>query len=151
MFTMVQKWLRASLFAAAGVLAVVLSFGATTSAEDKKTDKKGEKEPTIKEIMVKGHKGADAYLSKIGASAKGGKWEDAQEAAKGLAYFGETLVKLEPAKGDKKSWEPLAKQYADETKAVLKATEDKDAKATAAALGAIGKSCMPCHKAHKGK
>jgi hypothetical protein len=140
---MLRKFIRAGLFAALGLMAVVLAYGAGFAADDKKE----EKVPTISEIMTKGHKGTDAYIAKIRSEAKGEKWDDAKEHAKTLAFFGENLGKNKPPKGDEKSWKTLTEKYADTTKAVLKATEDKDAKAVNKALGAI--NCGECHKAHK--
>jgi cytochrome c556 len=146
MGSMSGKWVRAAVFAALGVGVAVLSVDAGATAAQK-GDK--DKTPTISEIMTKGHKGTDAYLAKIGSAAKGGKWDDAKEAAKGLNYFGETLVKLTPTKGDKASWEKMAKKYGENTKAVYDAVEKKDAAATQAGLKAIQGSCGGCHKAHK--
>jgi len=143
-----SRWLRYSLLAALGAAAIAISAAAPASADDKD---KNEKLPTIKEIMKKGHNGTDAYLAKIAAEAKAGKWDDAQADAKGLAYFGESLGKLTPPKGDKKSWEGLTKKYATATEAVKKGADDKDAKAIDTAIGTIKKSCGACHKAHKGK
>lgn len=136
-----RQVLRAAVCAALGVAVVTLSAGSAPTAD--------EKTPTIKEIMTQGHKGTDAFLAKIGKEAKGGKWDDAQSHAKALAVFGEALGKNKPPKGDEKSWEAMAKKYHDNTQAVLKATEKKDAAATDKALKAIGASCGGCHKAHK--
>jgi cytochrome c556 len=141
-----SKWVRFSLVAALGAAAIAISAAAPASADDK-----DEKLPTIKEIMKKGHNGTGAYLAKIAAEAKAGKWEDAQSDAKGLAYFGESLGKLTPPKGDKKSWEGLSKKYAAATAAVKKGADDMDAKAVDAGIGMIKKSCGACHGAHKGK
>jgi len=140
------RQLRFALMAAFSAAVVGLAVDGSNAADDKKKD---EKLPTIKEIMKKGHGGTDAYLAKIAAEAKGGKWEDAQADAKGLAYFGESLGKLEPPKGDAKSWEALTKKYAEATAAVKKGADDKDAKAVDAALGLIKKSCGACHGKHK--
>ncbi len=144
---MLRKIIRSTLFAALGVVAMLLAYGTVATANPE--DKKDEKVPTISEIMTKGHKGTDAYLAKIGSAAKGEKWDDAKEYAKALALFGENLGKNKPPKGEDKSWETLTKKYAENTKAVLKGVEDKDADKTKSALGAIGKSCGECHKAHK--
>jgi hypothetical protein len=140
---MLRKLIRASLSAALGLMAIVLAVGATASAEDKKD----EKVPTISEIMLKGHKGTDAYIAKIKGAVKDGKWEDAEEYAKTLAVFGENLGKNKPPKGEAASWEKLTKKYAENTKLVHKGTKDKDAKAVNKGLGGI--NCMECHKAHK--
>jgi hypothetical protein len=142
---MLRKFLKVSLSGALGALALVLTLAATGGAQEKK-DAKDEKVTTIKEIMQKGHKGTDAFIAKIKSEAKEGKWDDAQAHAKALAVFGEHLGKNKPAKGDEKSWETLSKKYAESTKAALKATEDKDAKAVDKALMI---NCMECHKAHR--
>ncbi len=144
---MLRKYIRASLFAAFGMLAMLLAYGASATAEEK--DKKDEKLPEISEIMKKGHDKTDGYIAKVRGAAKDGKWEDAQKYAKTLAFFGEHLGKNKPPKGDEKSWETLTKKYNENTKAVQKATDAKDAAQTKTALGAIGKSCGECHKSHK--
>jgi hypothetical protein len=142
---MLRKFLKVTLSGALGALALVLAMSAT-SAQEKK-DKKDDKAPTIKEIMQKGHKGTDAYIGKVRAAAKDGKWDDAKEPAKALAFFGEHLGKNKPAKGDAASWEKLSKKYAESTKAVEKAVDAKDAKAVNKALDAI--NCKECHSVHR--
>jgi cytochrome c556 len=138
---MVRKMLRAGVVAALGMVAVMAGYGVATSADDKV--------PDISEIMLKGHKGTDAFLTKLRADVKGQKWEDAATNAKALNVFGEALGKNKPPKGDEKSWKALTDKYAANTKAVLAGVEKKDAKAATAALTAIGNSCGGCHKAHK--
>ncbi len=143
---MLRKCIRASLFAALGMMAMLLAYGsvATATAQDKKKD---EKLPDISEIMKKGHDKTDGYIAKIKEATKDGKWEDAQKYAKTLAFFGENLGKNKPAKGEAESWKKLTDKYHTNTKAVLKGTEDKDAKAVAKGLGGI--NCGECHKLHK--
>src|SRR5580704_8742551 len=121
---MFRKLMKVSMAGLLGLMTVLLAYAAATA-----DDKKEEKVPTIKEIMTKGHKGTESYISKIRADAKGEKWEDAKEYAKTLAVFGENLGKNKPPKGEADSWEKLTKKYNDNTKAVLKGTEDKDVKA----------------------
>jgi hypothetical protein len=142
---MVRKMIKVALFGMLGAMISVMSYGGITSADDKKD----EKVPTISEIMTKGHKGTDAYLAKIKTAAKGEKWDDAKEYAKTLAFFGESLGKNKAPKGEDASWEKLTKKYDENTKAVVKGVDDKDAKAVNKALGNIGSSCGECHKAHK--
>ena len=144
---MAQQWIRAAVVTAFGVAAVGLVAGRARTADDKKDDTA----PTVKQIMSMGHKGADALMNKIGAAAKAGKWDVAQKAATGLAENGAKLGKNVSKKGDAKSWEMLAKKYAEDTKAVAEAAEKKDADATKTALGTLGASCKACHDAHKGK
>jgi hypothetical protein len=138
---MLQKFLKlgATFALVLGVLA--LSVGLGTGADEKKDP------PTISDIMKKGHAKTDGYIDRIKLAAKDGKWEDATEYAKTLAFFGENLGKNKPPKGSEESWKAQTTKYADATKAVLKAVEAKDAKAVNKAFGGI--SCGGCHKEHK--
>lgn len=92
-----RKFIRASLFAAFGMMAVLLAYGSVgaTPADEKKD----EKLPDISEIMLKGHKGTDAYMAKIKGAAKDGQWEDAQKYAKTLAVFGNAARQEQGAEG----------------------------------------------------
>jgi hypothetical protein len=148
---MLRKFIRAGLFAALGVIAMTLAYGAAaTAGQDKKDDKKkDEKIPSISDIMLQGHKGTDSFLGKLKGEVKDAKWADALDHAKALNLFGEALGKNKPPKGDEKSWKELTGKYAENTKSVLTAVEKKDAKAATTALGAIGGMCMGCHKAHR--
>lgn len=142
---MLRKFTMLTLCGVLGALSLAFAQSASIQAEDKKE----EKVPTIKEIMQKGHKGTDAFISKIKAEAKTGKWDEAKDHAKALALFGEYMVKNKPAKNntnDPDSWGKLSKKYLESTKATLKAVEDKDAKAVEKALAI---NCMECHKAHR--
>lgn len=104
---------------------------------------------SVKEIMVKGHKGAGSLLTKIGAEAKAKKWDDAAKNAATLKEFGDALPGLKPKKGDEESWKKLSEAYKDQTAAVAAAVEKKDADETAKALKAISGSCGGCHGKHK--
>lgn len=141
---MVRKYIQASMFVVLGVFAVTLSYGSAATPGQKDKD---EKIPDISEIMLKGHKGADAYMARIRDAAKNSKWEDAQKYAKSLNFYGESLGKNKPPKGDEKSWKMMTEKYAEATKAVLKATEDKNAKAVTTGLGGI--DCKGCHSKHR--
>jgi hypothetical protein len=141
---MLRKLIRATMFAAFGMVAIVLTFGASIAQE-----KKDEPVPTIKDIMTKGHAKTDGYIAKIREAAKEGKWDDAKEYAKTLAFFGENLGKNKAPTGEAASWEKLTKKYSDNTKITLKGAEDKDEKAVTKGLGGI--NCMECHDAHRAK
>jgi hypothetical protein len=145
---MLRKLMKMTVVAALGLMAVVLAHGDAVRAQEKK-DKKDEKVPTIKEIMQKGHKGTEAYITLIKSAANNGKWDEAKEYAKTLAFFGESLGKNKQPMGEAASWEKLTKKYAESTKAAYKGTEDKDAKAVEKALGAI--KCAECHEPHRPK
>ena len=138
---MIRKLIRSAMFAGLGMIGLLVSYGAAVSADDKL--------PDIGEIMKKGHKGTDSYLAKLKGEAKDGKWEEASKDSKSLVAFGEALGKNKAPKGDAKSWESLTKKYADNTVAVQKAADAKDAKGVETAIGAITKSCGECHKSHK--
>jgi len=142
-YVMAQKWIRMALLAAFAVVVVAASVVPSVVAQDKKA--------SIKEIMTAGHKGDDALFNKVKGAVKAGKWEDAQTAAKTLAENGAKLVKTTAKRGDKDSWDALAKKYAENTKALADATDKKDADATKTAIGSIGGSCKECHDAHRGK
>lgn len=137
-----RKFAKISLAGLLGLAAVVLATGGDVGADDKKD----EKVPTIKEIMQKGHKGTDAYMAKIKTAAKDGKWDDAKEYAKTLAFFGEAMPKLKPKKGTEESWKEQTTKYAESTKATVKAVEAKDA---AAVNKALMIDCKGCHTAHR--
>jgi cytochrome c556 len=129
---------------AVGGLALACSVG-STAADDKKDDKV----PTIKEIMKKGHAGTKSLIKGIGAQAKAGEWDDAQNGAKTLKTFGEALGKNKIEKGTEESWKKLTDEYKENTKAVADGAEKKDAKAVGDGLKKISDSCKGCHAAHK--
>jgi cytochrome c556 len=141
---MTQKLIRTGLFAAT-LTAFILATGGLT-AQDEKT-------PTIKEIMKKGH-GSKGLLTGIAQSARSGAWDDAINDAKLLKSFGEGLGKNMPPRGDSVSWKKLTTKYKENTEAVAKSAEKKDAKGVTAALNKINPksgSCKECHDSHKGK
>jgi hypothetical protein len=138
---MLRKFLKMTLAASLGLMAVVLA--GAISADDKKDDKL----PDIPEIMKKGHEKTDGYIAKINGAAKNGDWAEANKYAKSLAILGEALGKNKPPKGTPESWEKLTKKYAENTKLVLKGTEDKDTKSVNKGLGGI--NCRECHSQHK--
>jgi hypothetical protein len=140
---MLRKLIRMSLAGTLGMLALTLAVGASNSATAQDKDKA----PSISDIMLKGHKGPDAYIAKIKGAVKDGKWEDAQGFAKELASFGEHLGKQKPPKGEDDSWKKLTTKYAETTKATYTAAKEKDAKGVNKGLGGI--NCMECHKAHR--
>ena len=144
---MAQKWIRAALFATFGAVVLAVSVGPGATAQDKKA----EKIPSIKQIMVAAHKGDDTLITKVKAAVKDENWEDAQKAAKTLSENGVALGKNKPKRGETSSWETLTKAYAESTKAVADATEKKDTDATTKALDTIRDSCKACHQAHRGK
>ena len=129
---------RAAL--AASVLAVlVLAAGADDST------------PSIKEIMGKLHKGANAPLAKLKTALKSDTpdWKDVQELSKLFVSQGAGLAKNQPPKGDKSAFDKRAKDYYQYAKALDDAAKAEDKAKAQSALNKIGASCKACHSAHK--
>ncbi len=137
---MVRKLVAVCVVAA---LTVAVSVGSQKDGE--------EKTPTTKEIMqkVNGKKDAPGLCKRCAEAGKAEKWEDAQKTAKELMDLGKVIHKNKPPKGDAESWEKMTKKFAENTKAILEASEKKDVKAHAAAIKAFTDSCMACHMEHR--
>jgi cytochrome c553 len=110
-----------------------------------------EKEPTIKEIMTKAHKGGDSIIEhlKKDLKEKDPDWAEIKTHGKELVDLGASLGKATPKKGDKASWEKLTKTYVDNAKALEAAADKKDSKASSASLQKLSTSCGGCHRVHK--
>src|SRR5262249_43149188 len=110
------------------------------------------KDPTIKEIMNKAHKGGNALIKVLEKELKAPDvdWEHVQEHTKELLDLGKALGKNEPPKGEKASWEKLTKQYEDNATALNKAAEKKERKTAQDARAKLQGSCAGCHKQHRG-
>jgi cytochrome c556 len=132
-------------FAMAVAMMVAIGFTMSSSAQDKKDEKKV---PSVKEVMKKVN-GKMGLCAKCGELSKGEKWEDALKTAKELNEYGEAMGKNKPKKGEAESWEKLTKTYAEQTGAILKAIEAKDSAKTKEAIGTFTKACKTCHDAHK--
>jgi hypothetical protein len=135
---MVRAAILAGVFATLGAVAVFVSHGAAAPAD--------EKIPTVGTVMSRSF-GKDGYKSAVLAAVKNDRWEDAHKLAREWNELGRALGKNKAPKGDEKSWEKLCAGFAENTKAILDATEKMDAKAANAKLG--GFNCGICHKAHK--
>ncbi|MBY0522376.1 MAG: cytochrome c [Gemmataceae bacterium] len=135
-----------SRFVVGLALLATLAFALPSSAED-------DKDPSIKEIMTKAHKGGDAILGKIGKdlAAKEPDWADVTKLSKELVGLGASLAKNKPTKGEQESWDKLTKSYNESAKALLAAAEKKETKDAKEAHKKLSGSCKGCHDAHKGK
>ncbi len=140
---MSRRWCGAAL--AAVLMGLAVSW-TQSSAED-------DKEPSIKAIMTKAHKGGDSLIATVGKDLKAADpdWVDVQSKTKELVKLGSALGKNEPPKGEKESWEKLTKSYVDTAKQLDKAAQAKEKDKAVAAHTKLTKMCMTCHKAHKGK
>ena len=99
------------LLCAAGVLAVLLMAGLVSGPAGASSD---DETPTIKKVMKKLHKGKTAPLNTVKAALKGDSpdWAEVQKEAKIFATLGAALPKNDPPRGEKESYEKLAKAYA---------------------------------------
>jgi hypothetical protein len=137
--SMLRKMIRASLFALVGVVGTVATYGAAMPADAADVE--------ISDVMQKSF-GKAGYKSAVSAAVKSSKWDDAAKSAKEWNELAAALGKNKPPRGDSKAWEAECKKFGDATKAILTATEKKDARGVTAAMRF---NCMGCHKAHKGE
>jgi cytochrome c553 len=109
------------------------------------------KDPTVKEIMGKLHKGASAPLGLVKRDLQDDNpnWPEIQRLTHEFVVLGAALGKNPPPKGDKDSWAKLARQYFDDAKAMDDAAQRKDKAGSLAAQGRLAGSCAACHKAHR--
>ncbi len=124
---------------------LMLAAGAATADDTKKP----EAPKSIKEIMKKGHAGKKSLLSMIGNELKTEKWEEVKKATDVLKVYGETIGGFDPPMGDKESWKKMTDKYKDDTAAMSKAADKKDAAGTEKSLKSVQNSCKGCHSAHK--
>ena len=120
-----------------GFLAVIAWTSHPASAQD------DDEMPTIKQIMAKLHKGAKAPLKTVQTQLKGDSpdWSKVETEAKIIEKFGAFLPKAEPPKGEKASYEKLAKAYEKNAKALKEAAEKEDLTKARDATKGLGKSC----------
>jgi cytochrome c556 len=110
-----------------------------------------DKNPTVKDIMTRAHKGSTSVLTMLGRELKAEEpdWPDVQKQTKELLTLGTSLGKNEPPKGSKESWQRLTQQYVRSAEALDKAAQDKDRAVAMATRLRIAGSCAACHKAHR--
>ena len=126
----------------AGMAGLVIGLGGAVGQEA---------DVDVHEIMhtVGGTKKEKGACFKCAAAGKAMKWDEAQKYAKELAACGAAIGKNKCPKGDPKSWEKYTKRFAEQTQAIAKAADAKDATAFNVAIGAFTKSCKECHGVHK--
>lgn len=126
------------------VLALLIGLGASVEAQ-------GDKVPETREIMARLNKPTGIYFAltrELKDAAP--EWDDARTQSKTLSLLAAALPKNAPPKGDKASWDKLARAYADNAKAVEEAVKKMDKAAAQAALTRMGEPfCTNCHKAHR--
>lgn len=107
--------------------------------------------PSIKEIMGKLHKGANAPLAKLKRALKSDTpdWKDVEDLTKDFVSLGADLAKNKPPKGDNSAFKKRADAYYEYAKALDAAAKAEDKAKAQSALNKIGGSCKACHSAHK--
>src|SRR5262245_25981164 len=107
-----------------------------------------DKTPAIDEIMKKVN-GKNGLHKKIGQGLKSASpsWDDLGKSMKEYEKFASNLGKNDCPMGDKKNWEKLTKQYAENAKKLQDAIDKKDKSAAETAHKAIQDSCKACHDA----
>jgi hypothetical protein len=107
--------------------------------------------PSIKEIMGKLHKGANAPLPRLrkALNADTPRWKEVQNVSKDFVILAAGLAKNEPPRGDRYAYMQLAVAYYQNAKALDDAAMTGDSAKAQAALTKIGDSCKACHAAHK--
>lgn len=111
------------------------------------------KTPTIKTIMKKLHGGRNSLLRQVDRELKAEQpnWIKLQKQSQQFATLGAELVKNEPRRGSKESWEKLSQLYCDNAKAFDDAAQKHDQTAATSAVRKLTQSCMGCHRAHRAR
>ena len=107
--------------------------------------------PSIKAIMGRLHKGANAPLAKLKAALKSDTpdWKDVKDLTEDFVKLGAGLAKNKPPKGDNSAYLKRADAYYEYVKSLNAAAKAEDKTKAQAALNKIGASCKACHSAHK--
>jgi cytochrome c556 len=130
------------------MLAVLLIAGIAAGPAGASSD---EETPSIKKVMKKLNSGKNASVNKVKAALKGDSpsWSEIQKESKVIATLAATLPKNDPPRGDKESFEKLAKAFASAGKSLEESADKEDLTASREAMKKISTSCMPCHKSHR--
>jgi cytochrome c556 len=112
-----------------------------------------EETPSIKKVMKGLNQGKSAPINKVKAALKAGSpdWSMIKKESKVIATLGAALPKSDPPRGEKESYETLAKAFASAGKSLEESAEKEDLAGSRDAMKKISTSCMPCHKSHKPK
>ncbi|APW61562.1 cytochrome c [Paludisphaera borealis] len=107
--------------------------------------------PAIKKIMVKLAKGPQSLTETIGKELNETPppWETIQTQSKDYVHESGELVKQEPKKGSKESWEKLTAAWLVSAGELDAAAQAKDQAAAKVAHDALKNSCKECHQAHR--
>lgn len=105
----------------------------------------------IRDIMVKLDRGPSALHKAIGKALKSDSpdWATLQKQSSEYAGLATELVKLDPPKGSKASWETLTSEFVGSAKDLDASTQAKDRSAASKAHEELSGSCMACHREHR--
>jgi cytochrome c556 len=114
---------------------------------------KPEKDPTLKEIMARLHKGDNAVRPMIDKDLAEDKidWADVQKLTKEYLDGAKSVATKDPPMGSKDSWQKFTKSYISAADQLNSAAKDKDKDKTLDAHKNLVKGCADCHQAHRPK
>jgi len=139
-----------SLLKKTSLLACVLGLLALTAP----ADGQNAKVPSIKEVMAKLNKGPNALGPTLGKAIKAEtpNWDEIQKETQAFQTYVAALLKHDPPRGDRASWDKLTKAYLQGAQALDAAAQKKDKAAATAAHAKLANSanCNACHNAHRG-
>ena len=83
---------------------------------------------SVKEIMIRAHKGGDCVLMTVGKGLRANdpQWETLQKKTGELVKLANGLAKNDPPHGEKSSWVTFSKRYLDNATALDAAVKNKE-------------------------
>ncbi len=136
-----------SLICGASLAALILAAGLSAARVDAAADDAASVEVVMKKLFA--GKASPGNTLKAAAKADSPDWAKVKEASDVFAKYAPALGENDPPKGDKASWDKLAKALADHAKELGSAVDKKDVDGLKAAAKSIGGSCKSCHDAHR--
>ncbi len=106
----------------------------------------------LRQVMNKIGKGPQSLNMQIGKELNSDSppWDTIQPQTKEYAQLAASLGKYDPPKGEKDSWLKFTESFAKSAEDLDKAAQAKNKVEALKASGALNKSCMGCHNAHRG-
>lgn len=112
-------------------------------------DEKAGRRLETEDVMKRNHGKKRGLMPQISALVKDKKFDEAGPLAKKFAEAAADLPRNRTERGDRKTWDELAKDYAESGKDLADAVAKKDADAAKSALSALGGSCKSCHELYR--
>jgi hypothetical protein len=106
----------------------------------------------ISQVMDKVAKTQDSLGPLIGRELRMDPppWDTIRPQAKELTELAASLAGYDPPRGSKESWAKQTSSYADAAASLERAAQAKDKDAALAAHTQMNRSCMDCHRDHRG-